>query len=1336
MATFFGAPALGYMTGNQTLQKLDLVELTADVLGVDGIEGVDLSTGTTGTTELNGDVTADGAAATVVIVDTDGDGIPDESDACHDVDGHGSADGCPEDRDSDGVYDYEDQCADDYWDTADGCPGDTDGDGIYDDVDLCQDEAAATQDGCPEEDPYDYYDGDGNGHNYGEEGCFPFYDAAGVYYEAWFDQSGIENLCEEEPVAEPAEAPVEAPVETALPDLGVRELYIDSDGQVFAEIKNYGDGPVDYEYFWIHLNIDDGTNDAIYWTYTLSTLSDKDCLDANGTCTINPYDFYVDLTQDHTVSIEIDPYNELEEADDTNNYADMYFEGYGEEEPQDDDPQDEQQTYDLPDLTPQAIYIEDNGTVVVEVENIGAGEVETEDWHIYITIDGRRWTYSVATLSDSIKGFLHSGGNGSISPEIVSTDEDHEIEVQIDPNNDIEEENEDNNYDYGVIFPNNYTDDGSDDNYGAADECGGSIGWEADDGYCESFGAWNWLNDQWCTIYDDWSSECDYDDGGSEFVCGHDGITYDSEDDALDAGTDVDYWGECGVASRSELYEMERSLNNDYVEFDQIISRSEQMIERIDSYIELFERYLSEANERSLDPDGDLEDVVDERTAVFEGYKDAVEEVKDEAESYVDDYEDFRTEAQARYDLVEVGDRGSQYFWDWWQKHDFYWKLRETIERKNDPYDDHGIYDLVGREPIKIAYEAAKQEVLGSLDWSPFEKIEDDIEELWGIWDDIVDQLDDIQVEIVDLIDSSETLSWDEIETLRWSIEEDLGWIYFDIDDYWMAKDLFWQNEPWQNIDAMWQSINWARESDFATVEIQNLIDMWESGESLGTCKDLMTDSYSQELIANLIDLRDSTLLPAAQEALDKAEELQNPDTIWYFFDNILDPTEDYAMPKLEYLSDQYYSNYINSATSDQQSILDEFFGKFVGFGVDFSGQINDVFDFKDDQFDHFMGLVDEDIMDLMIEKIVAHVSTEVITALVERDYEMGGETGLGHMLNAGAYSPDPSRFAEHATHVQALLDILFSLKDSGNSRLENLVTDVMGQAGQLYGGDADALRSALESLDPSNITDTELDDIEALLTDAIAHSAEAQYNDGITVFMDTGADQWFYGDVANMSAQGWVGGYRDASGNLTGNYGPADSVTNAEFLKMASEAFGIGQGSGTPAANEAVGHWSESYYKGAEDWGLNVTDLLPPDDSARRATIAATMIEILDLQDEGQTFSFSDVPWDLEDTINRIAGAGIMTGDDGTNRFRPYDGINRAEVAAVIGRAYDTWQSSQLDIFNLNNFGDALDQFDALDYSGTTEADDWATTMFKKLGTSLLGVMDAIRPSVLMVGM
>ena len=575
-------------------------------------------------------------------------------------------------------------------------------------------------------------------------------------------------------------------------------------------------------------------------------------------------------------------------------------------------------------------------------------------------------------------------------------------------------------------------------------------------------------------------------------------------------------------------------------------------------------------------------------------------------------------------------------------------------------------------------------------------------------------------------------MSWEESDDLRWEIEEEMEWLRWDIDDYWWEKDQFWQNEPWQNIDAMWQSINWARESEFATAELENMIEMWEEGDALDLAKSIFTESTAQDFITDLIRVRDETLLPAAEYALEKAEEKQNPDPIWYFFEEVLHPTEDWAMPKLDYLADLYFGKYEREVSDSDREVLNDFFGKFVGFHYDLSGGFDDMFDMDDDKLDHFIGLVAEDLINDVIEQVVAHVSAEVIRALVEFDQNI--DIRLENLMNLSAYAGDSDNLTQHATNVNAMAETLYNLQVDGstNSDLEDVLEDIQYHASVLYGPDANDLRNLLAALDPTNVSDDEITALEDKLADAIASSPEEKYNDNLVAFTDTGEDQWFYQHVAGAKNNDWVGGYGD------GTFGPANSVTQAEILKMVFESLEYGPASGTPNLSVAHGHWAEGYYKQAENWGVDLGGFDVPNDPAMRVDIAALIVQLLDLESTGTSFSYSDVPYDLQGTIDAIAGAGIMTGDDGTNRFRPYDGINRAEAATVINRAYDVLLGNAAAELDLTEYMNDVDQFDVIEMemeeaepmstdvdTDVYDSNDWATDLFKKLGASLLGIMN-----------
>ena len=76
-----------------------------------------------------------------------------------------------------------------------------------------------------------------------------------------------------------------------------------------------------------------------------------------------------------------------------------------------------------------------------------------------------------------------------------------------------------------------------------------------------------------------------------------------------------------------------------------------------------------------------------------------------------------------------------------------------------------------------------------------------------------------------------------------------------------------------------------------------------------------------------------------------------------------------------------------------------------------------------------------------------------------------------------------------------------------------------------------------------------------------VTHAADfsdiVEQLDDITgpVFSDVTGSDWFNAYVSSLAEWGIVSGYKNANGQLTGDYVPSNAVTIAESLKMAMEA-------------------------------------------------------------------------------------------------------------------------------------------------------------------------------------
>ena len=91
-----------------------------------------------------------------------------------------------------------------------------------------------------------------------------------------------------------------------------------------------------------------------------------------------------------------------------------------------------------------------------------------------------------------------------------------------------------------------------------------------------------------------------------------------------------------------------------------------------------------------------------------------------------------------------------------------------------------------------------------------------------------------------------------------------------------------------------------------------------------------------------------------------------------------------------------------------------------------------------------------------------------------------------------------------------------------------------------------------IENSAPESEIQKELIKLRTMLSKLGLKSRVNKYKDKIIPFRDTGEKQWFTGFVQGISDRQIVSGYRDASGNLTGEYGPGNNVTVAEILKIA----------------------------------------------------------------------------------------------------------------------------------------------------------------------------------------
>jgi len=178
------------------------------------------------------------------------------------------------------------------------------------------------------------------------------------------------------------------------------------------------------------------------------------------------------------------------------------------------------------------------------------------------------------------------------------------------------------------------------------------------------------------------------------------------------------------------------------------------------------------------------------------------------------------------------------------------------------------------------------------------------------------------------------------------------------------------------------------------------------------------------------------------------------------------------------------------------------------------------------------------------------------------------------------------------------------------------------------------------------------------------------------SVFHDVQESDWFNPYVSSLAEWGIVSGYKDATGNPTGDFYPGNQVSVAEVLKMSLEAaqVDLSQCDNAPRNSHATGHWSSKYVACAERMNMRMFRFdVALDRPVRRAEVLAIVHDSFQDTVPALYAAFSDSQGHLlEADIAYASVEGIISGDTDANgnqlgTFRPNDTINRAEVAKIV---------------------------------------------------------------------
>lgn len=189
--------------------------------------------------------------------------------------------------------------------------------------------------------------------------------------------------------------------------------------------------------------------------------------------------------------------------------------------------------------------------------------------------------------------------------------------------------------------------------------------------------------------------------------------------------------------------------------------------------------------------------------------------------------------------------------------------------------------------------------------------------------------------------------------------------------------------------------------------------------------------------------------------------------------------------------------------------------------------------------------------------------------------------------------------------------------------------------------------------------------------------------------FKDVDPSSWYGLFASEAVGKGLLSGYTDSEGEITGRFGGADPITNAEALKIVGEMtqryvtakdFGFELPYSIP--EKFKDHWAYDYIWGSHIVGLDLLediDNFDPDAPITRGELVHLIIESLevDVPNYGN-LSFVDTQGHTyANDIEHLKQLGLISGYDNTNNFGPNDPLNRAAAAKIFTNVTDTFQMS-----------------------------------------------------------
>ena len=171
--------------------------------------------------------------------------------------------------------------------------------------------------------------------------------------------------------------------------------------------------------------------------------------------------------------------------------------------------------------------------------------------------------------------------------------------------------------------------------------------------------------------------------------------------------------------------------------------------------------------------------------------------------------------------------------------------------------------------------------------------------------------------------------------------------------------------------------------------------------------------------------------------------------------------------------------------------------------------------------------------------------------------------------------------------------------------------------------------------------------------------------------FTDVSPNAWYYANVMEAAADGYVSGYGD------GTFGPTRSITRAEFAAMIANVLGSTYSNDVDPAFKDVtsGSWANGAIAFCAENGIisgYEDGTFQPNKTITRQEAASMLRNAFHLTGStGELFpDDSAIAGWAKENVYAVKHSGLMKGDADTGNFRPTSSITRAEAASIMVNA------------------------------------------------------------------